>query len=62
MSMPASLHARQPDPVTPGVSKLKVRRHAKRLFRDQWTRRALSMREWRLAEADLVRRIEAEEF
>lgn len=50
----------QPFPLNPGVSKLKVRQHARRLFRDQWERRPLTTREWRLAEEDLVRRLEAE--
>jgi hypothetical protein len=50
----------QPFPLHPGVSKLKVRQHARRLFRDQWEHRPLTTREWRLAEEDLVRRLEAE--
>ena len=50
----------QPAPLNPGVSKQKVRQHARRLFRDQWERRPLTSREWRLAEEDLVRRLEAE--
>ena len=50
----------QPSPLNPGVSKHKVRQHAQRLFRDTWERRALTPREWRLAEEDLLRRLEAE--
>lgn len=50
----------QPAPRNPGVSKHKVRQHARWLFRDQWEHRPLTTREWRLAERDLVRRLEAE--
>ncbi len=37
-----------------------VREHAQRLFRDKWPLRPLSRKEWRLAEQDLVRILEAE--
>ena len=37
-----------------------VRQHARRLFRDKWPRQALTTREWRLAEQDLLRTLEAE--
>jgi hypothetical protein len=50
----------QPAPHNPGVSKQRVRQHARWLFRDQWEHRPLTTREWRLAERDLVRRLEAE--
>ena len=50
----------QPEPATPGVTKRLVRKHARRLFRDQWGVRALTKREWVLAEQDLVRVLEAE--
>jgi len=39
-----------------------IREHARRIFRDRWTRRALSLKEWRLAEEDLARKLEAEAF
>ena len=39
-----------------------VRQHARRLFRDKWPQHALTAREWRLAEKDLVRTLEAEAF
>jgi hypothetical protein len=39
-----------------------VRRHARRLFRDQWEQQTLSVHEWRLAEQDLVRVLEAEQY
>ena len=50
----------QPTPATPGITKQVVREHARRIFRDKWPRRGLSLKEWRLAEADLVRKLEAE--
>ncbi len=50
----------QPAPHNPGISKHQVRQHARWLFRDQWERRPLTTREWRLAERDLVSRLEAE--
>jgi hypothetical protein len=39
-----------------------VRQHARRIYRDRWQRRPLTKREWRLAEQDLVRTLEAEAF
>jgi hypothetical protein len=60
MKSSVTTRAQQPNPLTPGISKLKVRQHARRLFRDQWERRRLTVREWRLAEQDLARRLEAE--
>ena len=58
INLPERKHS--PIPMTPGVSKLQVRQHARRLFRDQWEHRRLTLREWRLAERDLARRLEAE--
>jgi hypothetical protein len=56
-------HARaQPTPSSPGITKLMVRHHARRLFRDKWRRQPLTTQEWRLAEQDLVRILEAEAF
>jgi len=52
----------QPTPATPGLTKRVIREHARRIFRDRWTRRALSLKEWRLAEEDLARKLEAEAF
>ena len=60
-SVSKSAHiAKQPSPATPGISKQVVRRHAQRLFRDKWPDRPLSLKEWRLAEADLIRKLEAD--
>jgi len=53
------IHA-QPPPLNPGISKQMVRQHARRLFRDKWARHPLTAQEWRLAEQDLVRTLEAE--
>lgn len=50
----------QPIPLHPGLTQTMVRRHAQRLFRDKWGRQPLTPREWRLAEEDLVRVLEAE--
>jgi len=61
--MKRSLHARgQPAPSTPSITKQMVRQHARRIYRDKWRRQPLSAREWRLAEQDLVRALEAEAF
>ncbi len=59
MKTSSSFHA-QPAPTNPGVTKQMVRRHARHLFRDKWLRQPLSKREWRVAEQDLVRTLEAE--
>jgi hypothetical protein len=48
----------QPKPRTPGVTDEMVREHASRLFRDVFAERPLTSREWRLAEEDLVRKLE----
>jgi hypothetical protein len=50
----------QPAPATPGITKQVVREHARRIFRDRSPWSGLSLREWRLAEEDLVRKLEAE--
>ncbi len=50
----------QPALSNPGITKQMVRQHARRLFRDKWPRQALTTREWRLAEQDLLRTLEAE--
>lgn len=50
----------QPKPYAPGLTRSMVRAHARRLFRDVWTERALSPYEWRLAEADLHHHLESQ--
>lgn len=52
----------QPNPRNPGVTQEMVREHACRLFRDLFPQRSLTMREWRLAEEDLVRKLERDGF
>lgn len=54
---PASC-AKQPHPVNPGLTRAMVRNHARRLFLDVFLERALTQREWLLAEADLARKME----
>lgn len=61
MKTPSRAQA-QPAPVHPGINKQMVRRHARRLFRDKWPQQHLTAREWRQAEMDLVRLLEAEAF
>lgn len=50
----------QPKPASPGLSRQMVRKHARRIFHDRWTLRPLTRREWRQAEQDLARLLEAE--
>lgn len=52
----------QPVPSTPGITKQMVRDHACRMFRDKWPSQPLSAKEWRLAEQDLVGKLEAEAY
>lgn len=49
----------QPRPRIPGLSRLLIKHHAARLFRDVIKSRALTEQEWRLAEEDLARRLES---
>lgn len=53
---------RQPDPVTPGVTKAMVRQHAFELFRDKLPEHALTLEDWVLAEKDLVNSLEADDL
>lgn len=48
----------QPKPRTPGITERMVEEHACRLFRDVYPQRPLTIQEWRLAEEDLVRKME----
>ncbi len=52
----------QPAPVTPGITRQMVRQHARQLYRDKWAQHTLTLREWRLAERNLVRSLEADTF
>ncbi|MBI3191232.1 MAG: hypothetical protein HYZ36_01100 [Pedosphaera parvula] len=51
----------QPDPVTPGVTKIMVRNHAYRLYRDKLPDHPLTLEDWVLAEKDLVENLQTEE-
>jgi len=48
----------QPKPYHDGVTQQMVRQHASSLFRDVFPAKPLSQRQWRLAEEDLVRKLE----
>ena len=50
----------QPLPSAAGITKRMVRVHARRIFRDKWHKRPLTLAEWHLAEEDLLRMLEAE--
>ena len=50
----------QPRPFTPGVTKPMVRQHAYELFRDKLPLHPLTLKDWVLAEKDLVATLEAE--
>jgi hypothetical protein len=50
----------QPKPFTPGVTKGMVREHAYRLYRDKLAAHPLTLKDWVLAEKDLVATMEAE--
>lgn len=50
----------QPAPVTPGITKAMVRQHAYELYRDKLPNHPLTVRDWVLAEKDLVNMMEAE--
>jgi hypothetical protein len=44
----------QPDPFTPGMTRLMVREHARNLFRDKLQHGSLTLEDWVLAEKDLL--------
>jgi hypothetical protein len=50
----------QPKPVTPGITKAMVRQHAFQLYRDKLPAHPISLKEWVLAEKDLVNSMEAD--
>jgi hypothetical protein len=51
----------QPKPFTPGLTKAEVREHAYRMFRDKLQTQSLTLKDWVLAEKDLVASMEREE-
>lgn len=50
----------QPQPFTQGVTKLMVREHARRLYRDKLQHDKLTLEDWVLAEKDLVESMQTE--
>lgn len=48
----------QPPPRNTGLTRQMVRQHAGSLFRDVFPQRPLSEQEWRIAEEDLLRKLE----
>jgi hypothetical protein len=51
---------KQPQPVSPGVTKEMVRQHAFRIYSDKLKRAELTLADWVLAEKDLVAALESE--
>ncbi|MEW6302371.1 MAG: hypothetical protein AB1705_02805 [Verrucomicrobiota bacterium] len=52
----------QPEPFTPGISKVMVREHAYRMYRDRLAHEQhLTLEDWVLAEKDLVEMLQTEE-
>ena len=52
----------QPEPFTPGMSKVMVRQHAFEMFRDKLPGHPLTLEDWVLAEKDLVSSMETEDL
>jgi hypothetical protein len=50
----------QPKPVTPGITRAMVRQHAYEMFRDKLPDHPLTLKDWVLAEKDLVSSLEAD--
>jgi len=50
----------QPKPVTPGITRAMVRQHAYEMFRDKLPDHSLTLKDWVLAEKDLVNSLEAD--
>ena len=48
----------QPKPFTPGVTTAMVRQHAYEMFRDKLPDHPLTLKDWVLAEKDLVKSLE----
>lgn len=56
----ANSTVKQPQPVTPGVTKEMVRQHAFRIYRDKLKHAELTTADWVLAEKDLVETLQRE--
>ncbi len=52
----------QPKPVTPGITKAMVRQHAYEMFRDKLPDHPLTLKDWVMAEKDLVTSLEADDL
>jgi hypothetical protein len=52
--------APQPEPFTPGVTKIMVRQHAYEMFQDKLPDHPLTREDWVLAEKDLLMQFEME--
>jgi hypothetical protein len=50
----------QPKPFTPGITRAMVRQHAYEMFRDKLPEHPLTLKDWVLAEKDLVNSLEAD--
>ena len=50
----------QPKPVTPGITRAMVRQHAYEMFRDKLPDHPLTLKDWVLAEKDLVNSLESD--
>lgn len=52
----------QPEPFTPGITKMMVREHARRLYRDKLAHdQSLTLQDWVLAEKDLAGELQTSE-
>lgn len=51
----------QPKPFTPGLTRAMVRQHAYALYRDKLPNHPLTLKDWVLAEKDLVNELDAEQ-
>ena len=50
----------QPKPFTPGITRAMVRQHAYEMFRDKLPEHPLTLKDWVLAEKDLVNSLDAD--
>lgn len=60
MKQKMSRQAKQPEPITPGITTGMVRQHAFVLYRDKLPDHPLTLEDWVLAEKDLVASLESD--
>ena len=60
MKMKSKSPTDQPKPFTPGITKPMVLQHAYEMFRDKLPEHPLTLKDWVLAEKDLVNSLEAD--